>query len=997
MMKSILNNPYRILGLSAGASAGERSIRINRLRVYLEAGEEPEVEDDYTFPALGTLTRTVELVDEAASKLDLDVDRRNAALFWFYLGDLKTDTAAFEAIVAQDLDRAVGIWSSLTGSTDLTPRNCFAFQNLSTLLLCRGLQAKSGGLKDFKQGIALKLKFLESDCSRDFITKVTDATFGEGKVKHELAFLHALLQDVSSAKHPFVTQDSVLKALQSLSFTAKDEFMRDFSQKIVSGVEQEIEQRVKDTARQREKNPAKADVYGNNLYDGVSGSLKKLKEISELKYASAADSVAEELMLCSVAYHNNSGGKNTLFEQLVTLLDRKYDKNKGGRSQTIAEANNLLNEAKPVLEKLKNAKENVTTSLIEKARSIAAGSKLKQQCEKNLKQLQEINSKNDLYMTASSGVAAKAQNMIIEDVNGTSYYSQSAINEKYQYALRIMRKIEVMVMTSELRDRVEKNILQLGGLPQKPGYIIHQELVELLDRKTATGALVLLYSAEPLLEKLKNAGKNLNEPDETKKLYLQVSSRIASRAMDMLVEEVNGMLKKNLPAKAFRKQIFAIHISVAVIEGMDIEPAGKKRLRELTEWINGLDPVYEQIKKLLDRKREQTIDEADKLLDEAKPLLKSLKKTKQTVKLGLKASSGIASLAIDMVNTYINEALVRQVITRKVDSKALRKLVNSASKTAATLKKMDMEQDVRDKYEKLTGVIEALSKQIGVNAPLGDNTVILGFKIRGGALWAAVKYIFWTALIFAAPIALLEYRWHALSGPANRLMGSLPYVLALIWSMMAVYGLAGMVKRRLPAFGVFLNFIINMAFLYVLTQSGMKYLEITSLSTAGETGVWFFVLVILLVAVFRLSALKTATSGDRMKSSMFRLNGTPGVMYFTYFFRSLMIPYLVACIASLSGWSVNPFWHAAFSIYGFLWLYENMRMMLLCNMRRSKRSKMSQFWYTQHLLLFLPEAAMFLLWYFDWLPAPKWVSGAFIVYGFFWLLASIGILTAKKQ
>lgn len=78
-MKLILNNPYRITGLLAGATAREQTRQITRLKQYLEAEQQPE--SDFSFPVLGNLNRTLKKVEEAESNLNLDSDKIKAALF----------------------------------------------------------------------------------------------------------------------------------------------------------------------------------------------------------------------------------------------------------------------------------------------------------------------------------------------------------------------------------------------------------------------------------------------------------------------------------------------------------------------------------------------------------------------------------------------------------------------------------------------------------------------------------------------------------------------------------------------------------------------------------------------------------------------------------------------------------------------------------------------------------------------------------------------------
>ena len=72
-MKIINNNPYRIIGILVGASAREKERQIRKLKQYLEAEQQPQ--DDFSFPALSQVKRTIETVTDAASKLNLDNDK----------------------------------------------------------------------------------------------------------------------------------------------------------------------------------------------------------------------------------------------------------------------------------------------------------------------------------------------------------------------------------------------------------------------------------------------------------------------------------------------------------------------------------------------------------------------------------------------------------------------------------------------------------------------------------------------------------------------------------------------------------------------------------------------------------------------------------------------------------------------------------------------------------------------------------------------------------
>ena len=183
-MNIVLQNPYRTLGLLVGESATKLNRHRTRIPNYLIAGNDIPTEfTEYSFDALGKISRKVEYLSEAVSKLNLDSDKIGAAIFWFYNGNPITDEPAFDALKVGDFDQAINIWTKLiiNNSTndfpppyyELTKRNASAYFNLGTLFLSGILESKhirfvqSKGIPTYEkflgEGIKLKISFLESD------------------------------------------------------------------------------------------------------------------------------------------------------------------------------------------------------------------------------------------------------------------------------------------------------------------------------------------------------------------------------------------------------------------------------------------------------------------------------------------------------------------------------------------------------------------------------------------------------------------------------------------------------------------------------------------------------------------------------------------------------------------------------------------------------------------------------------------------------------------
>lgn len=365
-MNLIKNNPYRTVGLLAGSTAREQTRQINRLKNYLAAEQDPQ--DDFSFPALGEIHRTLESVEDAASKLNLDNDKINAALFWFWNGNPITDEAAFEALKSGDTETAYEIWDKLITKTDeegkrfwkpVTEKNYSAFHNCSVLNIIRA----NGNLSN---AIVASLYFLESDLVNKFVSSVADETHKTNKKELQLLFLNQLHSDIEANKKSLLPK--FLEILNKQEFVAKQDFMKGFVQKPIEQIEHKIE-----TAKNKRKaSKANAAKAGQELFTSTASDLTQLKSIvgaSDLKYTSISDKVANEILQCSIDYFNDSQEKDStsdyaetamkLAKQAETLAIGKLTKDRIKDSiETLAEMKDReLSQAIAVLQSIKDAYE----------------------------------------------------------------------------------------------------------------------------------------------------------------------------------------------------------------------------------------------------------------------------------------------------------------------------------------------------------------------------------------------------------------------------------------------------------------------------------------------------------------------------------------------------------------------------------------------------------------------------------------------------------------
>jgi len=300
-MKIVLNNPYRTAGLLAGASARERERQIKRLRQYIEAEQAPP--DGFGFPALGPLDRTLASVEEAAAKLNLDGDRLNTALFWFWNGNPITDEAAFDALKDGDVETAYGIWDKLITETkedgkriwrSVTEKNHSAFHNCFVLNMVKA----NGNLHN---AIAGNLYFLESDLMHRFVSSVTDETYKISKKELQLSFLGQLYEDLEDEIEDEISE-TFMEVVLKQDFTAKQDFLNGIAKKHIEEIEREVEK----SQSRRKTDKTNADKAGLDLYV-VLWDLEQIENIvgkNSIKYSSIADKVANEILQCAIEHYN---------------------------------------------------------------------------------------------------------------------------------------------------------------------------------------------------------------------------------------------------------------------------------------------------------------------------------------------------------------------------------------------------------------------------------------------------------------------------------------------------------------------------------------------------------------------------------------------------------------------------------------------------------------------------------------------------------------------
>ena len=458
--------------------------QINRLNQFIGAGQVPE--NDFSFPVLGEIDRTVKSVNDAASKLNLDNDKMHAAIFWFFIGNSITDEPALDAMKDSDQQNSIDIWSKLTATGNVTQRNSSAFHNLSTLLLCNAFNSSSIDSALLEQSIALKLKFLNSEFANDLKSRATDDTYETSNKDLQLIFLKQVQSEL--LKIGGINSNSFLEIVNKQEFSAKTDFLKGFITQPTAEIEKQIE--ISKTKRKTKKQDVV--VAGTDLFNNTSANLTLLKSIlgtSDLKFISISDRVSDEVLQCGIQLFNDYREHETydpgspsmnLFLKAKTLAygnvtKQRIRENIEGLQEWINEKPDREKQKKIIsdfenLKKLIDQYEGISLT-------VANGKQLLTSTIPHLNNIKNIlGNLDDLYLGISSRIASDALNMCVSEINklqdrvSTTYDNATKLmallllKDRVNEALNVISTILSMDLLQDFRSRCITNRNTLSGL-----------------------------------------------------------------------------------------------------------------------------------------------------------------------------------------------------------------------------------------------------------------------------------------------------------------------------------------------------------------------------------------------------------------------------------------------------------------------------------------------------------------------------------------------------
>ena len=285
-MKSINNNPYRIIGILAGATEKELQQRKSKIQAYARINKPIDSELDFSF--LPFVERTPTVIEQAFSSIEQAQDRLDHALFWF-VNATPMDAMAIDYLKKGDIQKAEEIWERITEGKEITPKNFSAFANLGTLYL-----RDKNNQRALQKAMALKTKLIESDSFVHFVHLVADQTLSVDRQRQ----LNNLITQWGT-----IPAQSLVTLFAECSDTIRQQVGKKASQEPIYKIETLLEKGEK----KRKEDPKTAYKVGKYLYTNTKEAFVQLKQIlgaTDLNYKRLSDALAKELIQCSVDYIN---------------------------------------------------------------------------------------------------------------------------------------------------------------------------------------------------------------------------------------------------------------------------------------------------------------------------------------------------------------------------------------------------------------------------------------------------------------------------------------------------------------------------------------------------------------------------------------------------------------------------------------------------------------------------------------------------------------------
>ena len=393
MIKAIINNPYRILGVYSNSPKKEQIANKGKMQAFLR------VKKSMPFPLdlkgiLPEIKRTQDEVDYADSELALSSGQIKHAQFWF-VNKTQIDGVAFNHLLAGNIDSAMEIWSK--------SKNMSSLQNLFVCYLIKG---------DYTNAI--------TDCAIPFYNNFAKTFVSLIDEKYTISASELISSIVDTLAEEGLNTIAIANCISDSIWKGQIETKR------VNPLLSQLESHISEAKSTKGKG-CNARLNAGNKLKIVSkpllNSLKSIMSSNDTRYQMIADKTSQEVLQCSIDYYNDSDDFDAPAKALPLC---EYAK-------TIAIGNAAQQRCNENYAVLKRAFDNtppieVTSEVKEieellmwyqtQKRTSAIGLNLLKKARLPLISIKEkLGKDNEFYLEISSKLGSAALSNVIDDVN----------------------------------------------------------------------------------------------------------------------------------------------------------------------------------------------------------------------------------------------------------------------------------------------------------------------------------------------------------------------------------------------------------------------------------------------------------------------------------------------------------------------------------------------------------------------------------------------------
>ena len=402
-LKSISQNPYRILGVTANASQKEIIANVNKFKAFLKVGKAISGEFD-NIPDMCGIDRTVESIIAAEKALELPMDKLKWTLFWF-VNRTPIDKIALNHVFSGNFDKALEIWQKMD--------NISSLHNRTQIYLLRNdwyNAALTAGVlyvdysTEMCSSVDVSLKLDSKDLLKLFISTI----------ENEAPWIIPQIYSELETKGLLNNYDKWLDVLEHTYANQEIEHLS-------KGIAKSKASDRKDTKLMR----FYADVFTNN---------SNLRRISDLlgfdssEYIAIASKTASEALQCVIDFFNNSKSKDDVAEETLELMNKVLEIAPHG-SMARQRCEDNIETIKDIVDKLPPKEVRYYHKLLQaridaydnEPSTIASASQFLKDCSPYLMSIKAaLGDKSEYYIEMSTRVAAAIVNDVIEDFNNQS-------------------------------------------------------------------------------------------------------------------------------------------------------------------------------------------------------------------------------------------------------------------------------------------------------------------------------------------------------------------------------------------------------------------------------------------------------------------------------------------------------------------------------------------------------------------------------------------------